>query len=216
MNLESLKYKLNRIHKFEDPRMQMVMTIYRNSFPTNERQLDETIYLRQKLGINEIYVLEGSSNEILGMAMLFPLQQSDFILLDYFAISEINRNSGYGTILFKLIKELVFQQKRKLVIEVEKPINSDSLNEQNRRIQFYIKNGAILLKNVPYMLPSIAGKMPVEMLLLICTEPVQQLNRKTISNLISNLYQQVYQKKANDKLLVDLLNKLPEKTTLNF
>jgi hypothetical protein len=211
-----VKNELKRIHDSLDPRMQMVMTIYRNSFPTNERQLDETIFHRHKLGINEIYVLEDSSNEIVGMAMLFPLKESDFTLLDYFAISQNKRNSGYGSILFQLIKELVFEQKRKLVLEVEKPIKQDASSEQVRRIKFYKKNGAIPLENVPYMLPSIAGKMPVEMLLLICTERVQQLNRKTISNLISYLYQQVYQKKSNDKLLVDLLNKLPEKTTLNF
>jgi GNAT superfamily N-acetyltransferase len=211
-----IKNELKRIHDSLDPRMKMVMTIYRNSFPTNERQLDETIFHRHKLGINEIYVLEDSSHEILGMAMLFPLQESDFTLLDYFAISQNNRNSGYGSILFQFIKKLIFEQKRKLILEVEKPINNDASNEQVRRIKFYKKNGAIPLENVPYILPSIAEKMPVEMLLFICTERVEQLNHKTISDLISNLYQQVYQKKANDELLVNLLNKLPEKVTLNF
>jgi hypothetical protein len=209
-------YKLSRIFNAEDSRMKEVMNLYTNSFPENERQLDETIFHRLTSAINEIYVLENSMKEIIGMAMIFPIKETDFTLLDYFAIQENKRDLGYGSMLFQQIKQLVFQQNRKMVLEVEKPLDNNSSNEQIRRIEFYKKNGAILLKNVPYALPSIDGKSPVEMLLLICVEQSELVNRQKIADLIYKLYQQVYQKESNDELLTSLLKNLPKTVTFNF
>jgi len=207
---------LTKVEKSHDPRMSEIMHIYRTSFPENERQSDETIVQRQQTNLNEIFVLENSIKEIYGIALLFPITRSDYILLDYLAIKESFKQFGFGSFLFQRIKDYVFQQNKKLIIEVEKP-SGVQREEQEKRIKFYVKNGAKLLKDIDYYLPSINGQKNVEMNLMICQDlDDTSIEGALLIELITKIYNQVYQKDNNDELLISILNDIPKIVTFKI
>ncbi len=88
-----------------------------------------------------------------------------------------------------------------MIIEVEKP-SGNQREEQEKRIEFYVKNGAILLQGINYYLPSLNGHEKVEMNLMICDDiDLPCIEGKEISQLITRIYNQVYQKGDNDDLI---------------
>jgi len=207
--------KLSKIGIFNDNRMPSVMDIYKEAFPIHERQLDQTIYERLKSGFNEIYVLENLENIVYGIAFLFPVSNTDFILLDYFAIKLEYRFVGLGSILLSKLKILLRERQKSLIFEVEKPSDKDNKIEQEKRIQFYMKNGALLLIDTPYFLPSITNYKPIEMQLMLLNDYTKEyINGILITDLIKKIYSQVYGVKSDDKFLNSFLNKIPEFITL--
>lgn len=207
--------KLSKIENFNDNRMPLVMDIYKEAFPIHERQLDETIYERQKSGFNEIYVLENLGNIVYGIAFLFPVSNTDFILLDYFAIKLEYRFAGLGSILLGKLKILLRDRQKSMIIEVEKPLDKENKIEQEKRIQFYKKNGALLLIDTPYFLPSITNHEPVEMQLMLLNDYTKEyINGILITDLIKKIYSQVYGVKSDDKFLSAFLHNIPKLLTL--
>jgi len=79
------------------------MAIYVQAFPANERHPVSTIGDRVRQGLNRLYV--GSTNdEIAFLALLWPLQNTDFILLDYIATKDEHRGKGIASAFLKKLR----------------------------------------------------------------------------------------------------------------
>ena len=85
----------------------------------------------------EIYAIE-DQGEFIGLAM--NMIWGDMGLLDYFAIAENKRNSGYGSRCIRLLLERF--KDRKYIFEIEKQDEqAENSADRKRRKAFYLRNG---------------------------------------------------------------------------
>ncbi|HYE55723.1 MAG TPA: hypothetical protein VD996_12810, partial [Chitinophagaceae bacterium] len=76
--------------------------IYLHSFPVNERQALETIKERIGKGLNQLYIGR-ADNEVVFVALLWPLSGTDFILLDYMATHALHRGKSIASLFMQSI-----------------------------------------------------------------------------------------------------------------
>jgi hypothetical protein len=90
---------------------------------------------------------------------------------------------------------------RYFVLEVEDPEFGNNQQEREKRIAFYRKSGAKLIKGLRYELPPLQGATPTEMLLMIFPgDKIQAISAKTIRNLIIQIYRELYDRDAGEML----------------
>ena len=144
----------------------VAMEIYSCAFPVNEQQPLDVVKERVRRGLNQIYVGR-DGHEITFMALLWPLKNTDFILLDYMATSVAYRGKNIGSYFLQSMREVLAGSNKHFIIEVEDPEYGENKEERQRRLAFYKKNGARELKDVRYVLPALQGGVSTEMKLMI-------------------------------------------------
>lgn len=209
---------MNTILKFQNilsdhPYYTPVITLYQNSFPACERQPESRVYERTLQGIYQITgaLIDG---KLAGMAICRDLKASSFILLDYLAIDHNQQGQSIGSQLFShLVKNL--PDNKHLLMEVEDPRLGENQNERIKRVQFYIKNGAFILEDVNYLLPSLDGSSPTPMWLMIAPGTKEStLPRQIVRQLINQLYNENYL--LEDEYLLNIVTKdMPETIKLS-
>jgi GNAT superfamily N-acetyltransferase len=183
--------------------------IYEEAFPSNERQ---------SLEIIKNQIQEGKSNLVVGiiekevvcMALLWDFFSIEFVLLNYMAVSKNYRNKKIGSQLFQFVSNKINELNKYLIIEVESHLFDDNYLERKQRINFYIENGAFILDEVNYILPSLNETSPTEMILMIYPKyNNNKINSTIVKNIISLLYVNLYNKKINDKALTKIIHQIP-------
>ncbi len=207
-----LQYSL--INNLNSPYFNDAMQIYLDSFPSNERHPIDTIEQRIQLGKQELYI--GIDNGMVAcMALLWYFDELDFILLDYFAVSKECRGKRIGSGFFRYLFGIANRKGKHLIMEVENPDVEPNSADKVKRINFYLNNGAHILKDVPYTLPTLNGTVPTEMVLMaVPLNTGTTFNKQQVSNLITHLYTDLYSKPKNDTTLLDLLQALPNQVEL--
>lgn len=188
--------------------------IYVDSFPQNERQPLAKIEDRVKKGKSLLFVgvLDG---HVISIALLWDLRNSIFTLLDYMAVAEKYRNQSYGSYFFNILIDQIKHFQKYLIMEVEHPLFGENKTQRRKRILFYLKNGAYLMNNVPYILPTLNGTNSTDMLLMIAPKYHDgELIKSTIIELITRLYTEVYEKPIDDPQLDQIINQLPAQIDL--
>ena len=203
-----------QIQDVQSPFFEGAMAIYQEAFPSNERQPLSKIIERVDSRKSQLYV-GILNNEVIAMALLWDFNNSPFVLLDYLAVKNNCRGKEIGAQFFQFLVQKTTKNKQFLILEVEHYLYGKNREERQRRINFYLKNGAYLMQNVPYILPSLDGTLPTEMLLMIAPKQAQSsIEKETIKNLMCRLYLEIYDKEANDPVLLSLLEKVPEQIEL--
>jgi hypothetical protein len=88
--------------------------------------------------------------------------------------------------------------------------------ERKRRINFYLNNGAYILEDFDYLLPSLDGTYPTEMILMVSPKYKGDIIKgEKIKELVTRLYIDLYKKNKSDKLLNTIINRTPNKLNLN-
>jgi GNAT superfamily N-acetyltransferase len=183
--------------------------IYEESFPPNERQPLSILADRVNQSKSKLYV--GLLNdEVVCMALLWDFVNMEFVLLDYMAVKKSHRNNKIGASLFKFLQEDLKKIKKYLIIEVENYFFGANQEQRKKRVNFYINNGAYLLKDVDYILPPLDGSSPTEMFLLLCPRyHKERIDKKDLEKLIIRLYLDLYGKDQHDVLLNKIVEKIP-------
>ncbi len=141
------------------------INIYLSSIPAAIRQ--EIDIVKERVAIKKEHLFIGQLNgEVVCMALVWPLQNSDFVLLDYMAVKQTYQNLGIGTNFLKNILSKYCTKNRNIIVEVEDPKEGDKEN-RSKRVAFYRNNGAKELENVPYLLPPLQGIEPTKMILML-------------------------------------------------
>jgi len=194
---------------FNNHHAEQAFAIYRQSFPTNERQKEEVVRQRLNSGTEELFA-GLKDDEVISMGLVFNLSNSGFVLLDYFAVSQHERSSGTGTLFMKYVVQRYYQYNKQIILEVEDPNHGKNLEERQRRVNFYRRLGAKCLQDVHYILPALDGTTSTTMILLIFTQGNDSaLQRSEVEKLLVNLYEQVYHKNTDDPLVQDVIQQLP-------
>lgn len=177
------------------------MDIYSGAFPPNERQQLKVVKERVKRGLNQIYVGRIGS-DIVFMALLWPLKNTDFILLDYMAISPTYRGKNIGSHFLQNMRKILEDNKKYFILEVENPEYGENKEERQKRLTFYKRNGAKELKDVRYILPPLQGSIHTEMILMIFPGYNNgKINAELVKNLIIQIYKELYNRDAKDTIL---------------
>ncbi len=113
-------------------------------FPKNEvKPLSRITELYEKQ-LYFAYSLYGDDHALLAYAFLYAAPNSDYLLLDYFAVLKSMRGEGLGTKVLSLLSTEIETHFSGLIIEAENPVFAETAEEKEiriRRIQFYERNG---------------------------------------------------------------------------
>jgi hypothetical protein len=180
------------------------LEIYEYSFPSNEKQSQETLINRLTSG-QERLIIGKIKEDVMAIAFLFDLLNTNFLVLDYFAISEKLRGKGFGSYFFKHLNDTAQSQSKNLLMEVDHPSFGTEIDK--RRVMFYEKNGAKILKGIPYILPPLDDTLPTRQVLMSMNQKTE-ITKKEKQNLVENLYQQLYFRKIGDYFLDQILENI--------
>lgn len=180
------------------------LEIYEYSFPSNEKQSQETLINRLTSG-QERLIIGKIKEDVIAIAFLFDLLKTNFLVLDYFAISEKLRGKGFGSYFFKHLNNTAQSQNKNLLMEVDHPSFGTEIDK--RRVAFYKKNGSEILKGIPYILPPLDDSLPTPQVLMTMNQKTE-LSKREKQNLVENLYQQLYNRKSGDYFLDQILENI--------
>ena len=97
------------------------------------------------------------------------------------------------------------------MLEVENPDYGRNKRQRKSRIEFYRRNGAVMLKNVRYILPPLGGKTSTEMNLMILPMYSQPTMKKNaVGNLILRIYNEVYGRSEDDQIVRSTCQGIPD------
>lgn len=186
--------------------------IYIESFSSNSRQSVRVLKERIDCGASRLYV-GCLQQEVVSIAVLFPLEHTEFILLDYIATKKTYRSQGIGNALMREMQQWLIDKEKFLLIEVERPEPGERQEQTERRVSFYQRVGAKIMKGVRYLLPAFDGSSPVptEMLLMIFPEYKQKtIPAKAVEEAIAQIYRELYNRDSNDPLLHAIIDDLKD------
>lgn len=172
------KLNLIRINDVVEPNLPILLRLYEETFPIEERRRPEE--LLSLLNKENMYLLEISeAGQPLGFIISWNLPYCRFV--EHLAIFPEYRGRDVGSRALQWLME----QDRPLLLEVEQP--ADYLS--HRRIAFYLQNGLHRL-NVPYFQPPYhKGQAPIPMLLMSDKPHWKDAELRTA---VSTIHQQVY------------------------
>ncbi len=177
-----MAFVLHTVSEITDPRLLPALRIYEQAFPVYE-QMTSSFWIRLLLSPNDdamqfISVVDTESDEVVGM-ILYQIhrheQSAPVAVLWYFCTRSDIRNRGSGGEIYQIMVSRLFAEGvRAMVFEVERPdvvikqsVEGAELAE--RRIRWYQRNGAKLIKNADYLQYVDNGLPPTPMHLMIHT-----------------------------------------------
>jgi len=127
------------------------------------------------------------------------------------AVKPEYRKHGVGSEFLKNLNKITGFKNKLYLMEVEDPKTGPDQETRQRRVYFYRKNGAKILKHVCYVLPVLQGNTPTDMILLVMAQnrPVW-LSGDAIKAAIRQIYLELYLRDESDPLLQSFIDKVPE------
>jgi hypothetical protein len=190
--------------------------IYNHSFhPEVRRPASSLISLIQRRQTR--MVVGRIDHKVALVAVLFPIPKTRFVLLDYLATDEAKRSMGLGGQFlekaFDLLEGISFDH---LLVEVEDPMAAkEEYDDCIKRIGFYRRSGAKMLKDLRYLLPSFNGGEPSEMkLMLISRTNIERLEGGELKEAITRVYSKLYGRDDDDEILNQIIKGMPEEVEL--
>lgn len=114
-----------------------IKRLYKKAFPKYERKPFSVIRAMNRSGASDAWIIE-ERGRFSGFAL--TMNDSDLVLLDYFAISDKKRGNGLGGKALQILQEKYAD--RRFFLEIESVyMEADNLEERCRRKHFYLKNG---------------------------------------------------------------------------
>lgn len=111
--------------------------LYNKSFPRNERKPIALLKAKQKEGVSDIWCISQNGEFV---ALVSTVNNDEYILLDYLAVSVNKRCNGIGSEVLKLIRNHYVN--KGVFVEIELVLDGvDNYNEKYRRKQFYLRSG---------------------------------------------------------------------------
>jgi GNAT superfamily N-acetyltransferase len=184
----------------DHPDFPAVIALYEEAFPVQERI--SIAWMRRKLRSDTTQLWGGYvAQELAAIALLDTLPESKAMLLGYLATASHLRNQKLGSRLLEHVIGLAMAQSQLLILELEHPDRGDDRELRRRRVSFYQRFGAKLLKDMVYLLPALDGHTQTEMVLMV-VDPMDRrcLPSMLVRQLVRELYTWVYQQDPGDPI----------------
>jgi GNAT superfamily N-acetyltransferase len=148
------------------------LDLYETSFPASERILVSGILKMLKDNIRGLPVAEhliaglDGDGSLSGNSLFSAPQDGNVAVLWYMAVDPSRRSGGIGTRLYQdVLQRIATPGRQALIYEVEIAHAGDELAE--RRIRFYQRQGAHLLKGIHYLQHIGSHQAPIPMHIMI-------------------------------------------------
>lgn len=190
-----------------------LFAIYKTSLPVSEQK--PVHQLRAMLERDDyLFLILCVAQQIQGFAIAYVSKQSPFYLLEYMAIDPSQRNLGYGAQLYQALREQVnsvFGGARAAMIEVDSPdeLSSDQ-TLRRRRVDFYRRCGAVVVKGLDYLLPLDTGEPPPAMWLMLHMPCTELPGPTMLCEWLADIFDKVYRQPADDRRLLMMRQQLME------
>lgn len=195
----------------DDPQFNEAIEIYNEAFPDKEkRPLND---LKNNISEGEKLFIGKYNNSTIMLSIIWEIENTDYLFLDYIAVKKEYRNKRIGTKFLKNIFN-IFKYYNNVIFEVENPEEGENKNQRIKRINFYKKLGAKELTGFKYFLPPRNGKIENMVLMILSRNQNEVLNGEKIENILSLIYKHIYHRNNNDETLKNIVNDIPEKIKL--
>ncbi|UVI29278.1 GNAT family N-acetyltransferase [Paenibacillus spongiae] len=134
--MDALEYRIT--DEWDQARWNGAERIYEQAFPLDGKKSRDIIRRMFEKGMCQLHtIVQGS--ETIGMALTGVDHQASALLIDYLAVRQDVRGSGYGRLLLDRIKQWArtIAGCKGIIVEVE----SEPTEENSRRIHFWETNG---------------------------------------------------------------------------
>jgi len=191
--METLPLTVAEIANSKDPFFLDWLDLYETSFPSNERMLvsdilrtlDEDSNSDERSSTHFLVLLD-ENKKCAGMMLYYTKESDKIAWLWYMAIKPAVQSQGFGSHLYhELVERLDLSGYKALFLEVEIPDETNSIQAE-RRIRFYEKQGACLLKDANYVQDIGWHAQPTPLFLMM--QPFQPLDDKQAFDLAKKLF----------------------------
>jgi GNAT superfamily N-acetyltransferase len=184
----------------DHPDFPAVIALYEEAFPAQERI--SIAWICRKLSSDKTQLWGGYvAQELVAIAMVDFLPESEAMLLGYLATASHLRNQKLGSRLLEHVIGLAMAQSQLLILELEHPDLGDDRELRRRRVSFYQRFGAKLLKDIVYLLPALDGHTQTEMVLMVVDpQHRRQLPSSFVRQLVRELYTRIYRQDPGDPI----------------
>lgn len=201
------------INDTETREFEEAISIYIESISAAERQRKDVIKNRVA-SKKERMIIGRQDAKIVMVSLLWPLQGTEYILIDYMAVKKSYRSQGIGTSFLRNIFQLSGVNDKGFILEVEDPRYGDK-EIRHRRVKFYKRNGAKELSNVKYMVPPLEGDTPTKMIIMVLfSQHKDKMSGKLVKKLLLQIYEELYGRSQNDPLLNSFIHTIPSEVEL--
>jgi len=135
-----------------------------------------------------------------------------FFLLEYMAVSTVQRGMGLGSFVLKESLKTLYHQygEKALLIEIDSPEKvSHEQAIREKREQFYRRLGALKIDPFDYILPSQSSEETPPMELLVIHPTMKEVSQKTLQIWLEKLYTDVYGCSRDDARITQMLQSVP-------
>jgi predicted N-acetyltransferase YhbS len=191
------------------------INIYEEAFPPGEKRPVDDIKKNIEKNHEKMFIGKQNGNPVM-FVMLWPVNDLDFLFLDYIAVKKEYRGNGLGSLFLKRIFDLDDSAGYNHVIfEVENPEEGDNKTQRRARVQFYRRAGAKTLTGFKYFLPPRNNNKSQEMKLMIMSRKnMKRFDGEKIQAVLEQIYTHIYNKKSDDKTLNGILDAIPDNIKL--
>lgn len=180
--------------------------IYNESFPPAARKSAAVLRKRISSGREKLMIGVLDKHVVVSFALLWPLEGSGFVLLDYFAVRREYRSRAIGSAFLKYLSSFLRPRGERLIIEVDDPHYGGGREKKRRRVSFYKRCGARELVGVEYYLRSLSS-MPKKLILMVL--PARRgsgLEGVFVRNLVAQIYRELYHLSRRNKMVRSTLS----------
>ncbi|MBI5649713.1 MAG: GNAT family N-acetyltransferase [Chloroflexi bacterium] len=192
------------------PHADSLRALYESSFPASERADFDALIASVARG-ERLHFIATTNDDLVGFALLFPLRDTDAILLEYFAVASSQRGRGIGSEILQRVVGRLREPRAEtgIILEVESDTEGDSAEHARRarRIAFYERNGARVIEHARnYRVPNLAGAgtLAMKLLWLPLRDHAPLPTDEQLRAHIRAIYTQAYELAADDPLVLTI------------
>lgn len=192
--------------------LELVWSIYHQSIPPAE-QKPRQLFIDQLSRSEYDCSVVTRDGRVVGFALVWNSPARAFRLLEYMAIDQTHRSSGYGELLMATVTASSAED-QPLIIEVESPedttLSADEREQSRRRLGFYARAGCRLVGSFEYAMPQLTETAPPKMRLLLASNfTAAQISREDLERMVGAIYFGVYARPAPDSMLSHMFRDSP-------
>lgn len=177
----------------QHPDFPAVIDLYEGAFPPSTKIVTPLAIARIERNIYQLFVGYEAS-QVVFMAMFYSLRDSEFVLLAYIATHPVYRGQGIGSTFLRQTVDRLQRDSKYLLLEVKNPDFGDDKALRQRRVNFYRRIGARMMKGVRFVPPILSSDPPAELILMIApTYRESVLPGRLVAQLIAQLYIEGYE-----------------------
>lgn len=167
--------------------------------------------IEKKINSGKAVIILGKQNVMpVFMALLWKLEDTDFYINEIISIIPSAKHLPFGRIYLEVLKASEYLKTNHVLFEVEDP-DFGNREENQKKLEFYLKQGLSLIEGVKTIVPSPLSGQSVNTLLCVLSDSrFLKISQNEIRSIIVRIYSDLYQHEADSYIVKTMLENVPE------